>query len=121
MTSPSPDRAALLAKAERELAFSGSRVIDRRWTSQDDSHELDLLACSPDGTLIVPLITVPDPQGGVQDPGDALDNRIRDARMAAAAWMNEHDVLYKRIRVDLATFFPSPHGGHDLEYTEAVG
>jgi Holliday junction resolvase-like predicted endonuclease len=120
MTSPSHGDAALLAETGQKLAADGLRILDRRWTSQDGDHALDLVASASGRTLVVPLITLLDPGDDPRETEDAPEDRTLEALAAADAWITEHGTPYEQVRLDHVTFLPAADGTHVYGYSEDV-
>ena len=119
MNDSSPDRAAVLAFAEREVLSGGLKILDRRWHSGD--LELDLVAAARGSVLVAVEVIVGEPGDTYRDFADVSDERIRQLRVAAVAWMGDHGARYEQVRVDVAGLSPNESGGFTAEYIEGVG
>jgi Holliday junction resolvase-like predicted endonuclease len=117
MDSSSPGMPGLRRKAEWEAtAPHGMRILDRSWRPDDGdpSQVLDLVAAAHGGVLVV--VDVRGPDDPERDVDHVSETRLASLRATANAWLEEHQAVFRHIRVDAAG--DTPRG---FRYVPEVG
>jgi Holliday junction resolvase-like predicted endonuclease len=118
MNDPSPHPVDPINLAEQDVLAAGMKVLDRRWKS--GGHALDIVAEVRGRILVVVQVNVAKPGDDYRDITDLSDERVRELRDAAQAWILEHEASYEEIRVDIAAHIPYK-STFTSEYIEDVG
>jgi Holliday junction resolvase-like predicted endonuclease len=103
MDISSPGLPELRRKAEREATGShGMRILDRLWRPHDGDpgQVLDLIAAAHGGVLVV--IDVRGPDDPEPDIDRVSENRLAELHAAAGAWLEEHQAVFRTVRIDAA-------------------
>ncbi len=104
--------------AERHLIESGFTIIDRNWRC--DIGEVDLVAIDGEDLVICEVKTRSSAAFGA--PLEAVTPvKLRRLWRLAMRYAAEHDVPYRRLRVDAVAVFRRRRGAAAVEHVRGIG